>query len=47
MSNVFNPRHCIRQDICSSNFPRFDVTTKTGGPIGHDPRGEAARQLIY
>jgi len=47
MSNVFNPGRCIRQDISSSNFPRFDVTSNTGGPIGHNRRVEAAREVIY
>lgn len=30
-SNVFCKGHCIRLDVSSSNFPRFDVNPNTGG----------------
>jgi uncharacterized protein len=30
-SNVFLPGHRIRVEISSSNFPRFDRNTNTGG----------------
>ena len=32
-SNVFLPGHRLRLDISSSNFPRFDRNTNTGGFI--------------
>ncbi len=46
-SNVFAAGHCIRLDISSSNFPRFDVNPNTGGPLGQERRVEAAQQSIY
>jgi putative CocE/NonD family hydrolase len=47
ISNVFKPGHCIRVDISSSNFPRFDVNPNTGGPLGSERRIEVAHQAIY
>jgi len=35
-SNVFLPGHRLRLEITSSNFPRFDRNTNTGGAIGHE-----------
>lgn len=35
-SNVFLPGHRLRLDISSSNFPRFDRNTNTGGFIAHE-----------
>ncbi|KUM36702.1 CocE/NonD family hydrolase [Arthrobacter sp. EpRS71] len=35
-SNVFLPGHRLRLDISSSNFPRFDRNTNTGGIIAHE-----------
>ncbi len=32
-SNVFKAGHCIRLEVSSSNFPRFDRNTNTGGTI--------------
>lgn len=32
--NVFKAGHCIRLDIASSNFPRFDVNPNSGEPEG-------------
>ena len=34
ISNLFARGHRIRLDISSSNFPRFDVNSNTGGPLG-------------
>ncbi len=33
-SNPLARDHRIRPDISPSNFPRFDVNPKTGGPLG-------------
>ncbi|MET8406403.1 CocE/NonD family hydrolase [Streptomyces sp900116325] len=41
-SNVFLPGHRIRVDISSSNFPRYDRNTNTGGVIAH----ESEEQMI-
>jgi putative CocE/NonD family hydrolase len=46
-SNIFRAGHCIRVDISSSNFPRFDVNPNTGGPLGRDRRMQVAEQRIY
>ena len=35
-SNVFLPGHRIRLEVSSSNFPRFDRNTNTGGTITED-----------
>lgn len=32
-SNVFLPGHCIRLEVSSSNFPRFERNSNTGGDI--------------
>lgn len=32
-ANVFKAGHCIRLEVSSSNFPRFDRNSNTGGPI--------------
>jgi hypothetical protein len=39
-SNVFLPGHRIRLEVSSSNFPRFDRNTNTGGTVAEDG-GEA------
>jgi hypothetical protein len=36
-SNVFRPGHRIRLEVSSSNFPRFDRNTNTGGVIADEP----------
>jgi len=46
-SNVFKKGHCIRLDISSSNWPRFDVNPNTGGPLGLEQRFQAAHQTVY
>lgn len=40
-SNVFLPGHRLRLDISSSNFPRFDRNTNTGGFISGESIDEA------
>lgn len=39
-SNVFLPGHRIRLEVSSSNFPRFDRNTNTGGAITDDGEEE-------
>jgi len=41
-SNVFLPGHRIRLEISSSNFPRFDRNTNTGGVIADESEDQAA-----
>lgn len=44
--NVFRQGHCIRLEVSSSNFPRFDRNPNTGAPIGMDSTLKIARQTI-
>ncbi|GAA0934939.1 CocE/NonD family hydrolase [Pseudonocardia zijingensis] len=41
-SNVFLPGHRIRLEVSSSNFPRYDRNTNTGGAIAADGEDELA-----
>jgi hypothetical protein len=36
-SNVFLPGHQLRLEVSSSNFPRFDRNTNTGGLVTSEP----------
>ncbi|WP_172368929.1 CocE/NonD family hydrolase [Sporosarcina jiandibaonis] len=46
-SNVFLPGHCIRIEIASSNFPRFDVNPGTGDTTLDTVEMIPAKQTIY
>lgn len=46
-SNVFLPGHCIRIEIASSNFPRFDVNPNTGNTTLDTVEMITAKQSIY
>jgi putative CocE/NonD family hydrolase len=45
-SNVFKAGHCIRLDVTSSNFPRWDRNPNTGHDFGADAEVAVARQTI-
>ena len=45
-SNVFKAGHCIRLDITSSNFPRWDRNPNTGHDFGADSEMVTAHQTI-
>jgi putative CocE/NonD family hydrolase len=45
--NVFLRGHCVRVEISSSNFPRFDRNPNTGHPFGMDGELRPAQQTIY
>ncbi|GLV59013.1 X-Pro dipeptidyl-peptidase [Dictyobacter sp. S3.2.2.5] len=45
-SNVFKQGHCIRLDITSSNFPRWDRNPNTGYELGVDSELVIAHQTI-
>ena len=45
--NVFLPRHRIRLEVSSSDFPRFDRNLNTGGVFGEDAQPVVAEQTIY
>jgi uncharacterized protein len=46
-SNVFVAGHRIRLDISSSNFPRFDVNSNSGEPLGGYRRMITGHNTIY
>lgn len=46
-SNLFQAGHCIRLEVSSSNFPRFDRNQNTGNPSGLDAETQVAHQTIY
>lgn len=46
-SNLFGKGHCIRIDITSSSFPRFERNMNTGNPSGEDAQGIPAMQTIF
>ncbi len=45
-SNVFKAGHCIRLDVTSSNFPRWDRNPNTGHDFGVDDEMVVAHQMI-
>ena len=46
-SNVFKAGHCIRLEVSSSNFPRFDRNLNTGNQPGMSADMEVAKQTIF
>lgn len=41
------PGHCLRVDISSSNYPRFEKNRNTGEPIGIERCQQVARNSLY
>jgi hypothetical protein len=49
-ANLFEAGHRVRLDVSSSNFPRFDANTNTGGTIadeGHDAAVPALNRVFH
>ena len=46
-SNVFLPGHCIRLEISSSNFPRYDTNLNTGETMITSKKNSVAEQIVY
>jgi putative CocE/NonD family hydrolase len=46
-SNLFRAGHCIRVEVSSSNFPRFDRNPNSGRPFGTDTELLSAEQTVY
>jgi putative CocE/NonD family hydrolase len=44
-ANVFRAGHRIRLDVSSSNFPRFDRNSNTGGTIWQESEAEFVQAL--
>ena len=45
-SHVFLPGHCIRVEVASSNFPRFDRNLNTGGDQATGTQFQTAQQTV-
>ena len=46
-ANLFKKGHCLRLEVSSSNFPRFDRNPNTGHEFGMDSELRAARQRVH
>jgi hypothetical protein len=46
-SNVFLKGHCIRVEVSSSNFPRFDRNPNTGGVVADATKLAKANQTVF
>ncbi len=46
-SNVFKAGHCIRLEVSSSNFPRFDRNPNTGGDLATETNLVPAIQTVH
>jgi len=46
-SHVFLPGHCLRLEISSSNFPRFDRNLNTGEDQATGTRWQSASQTVF
>lgn len=46
-SNVFLPGHRLRLDVSSSNFPRYDRNTNTGGVIAAESEGQMVAAINH
>lgn len=46
-SNVFLPGHCIRVEVSSSNFPRYDANLNTGRTMIDSLESKCAQQTIF
>ncbi len=44
---VFNSGHRLMVAVSSSNYPRFDVNTNTGGPLWNDPDTLVAHNTLF
>jgi putative CocE/NonD family hydrolase len=46
-SYLFPRGHCLRIEVSSSNFDRYDRNLNTGGPFGAESKGVTATQTIH
>lgn len=46
-SNVFGPGHRIRLEVSSSNFPRYDRNTNSGGAVASTTDIQVARNRVF
>ena len=47
MSHVFQMGHCIRLEVSSSNFPKYDRNPNTGCRFGEEAAFNMARQVVW
>jgi uncharacterized protein len=46
-SNLFKKGHCIRLDVSSSSFPKYDRNPNTGHDFGVDSKTQVAKQHVF
>ena len=46
-AQVFMAGHCIRVQVTSSDFPRYDRNLNTGGTFGTEVRGQVAVNTVF
>jgi hypothetical protein len=46
-SNLFKKGHRLRIDVSSSNYPRFDINSNSGGPQGFADEFRVANNRVY
>jgi len=46
-ANVFAVGHCVRLEVSSSNFPRFDRNTNTGGTIAREGADDVVQAVNH
>ena len=45
-AQVFQAGHCLRVEVTSSDFPRYDRNLNTGGPFGEETQGKVAVNTV-
>ena len=46
-AHSFGTGHCVRIEVTSSDFPRYDRNLNTGGPFAEETSGRVAINTIY
>lgn len=46
-SHSFRPGHCLRVQVTSSDFPRYDRNLNTGGTFGEEACGQVAINTVF
>ncbi len=46
-AQVFKAGHCLRVEVASSDFPRYDRNLNTGGPFALEARGQVAVNTVF
>jgi predicted acyl esterase len=46
-ANAFLPGHCLRLEVFSCHFPKYDRNPNTGDPPGQETALLPSRQAVY